>query len=128
MNPLRGITLAAVLVCSAIPAVANHPNKMCLLPEEILDEVQPNIPVELKMAKLDRTDALLYVGALFKIIRGEPPFDLSKVQGAIFIYSDDWPKVYVGLIDGAKGEVCHATTIQSGMHRAVVLEMLKGKA
>lgn len=128
MNLLRGITLAVVLVCSAIPVSAHHPNGMCALPEEVLDAIQPEIPTELKMVKLDRADALNYVHSLFKIIRGTPPFDLSKVQGGVFIYSDIWPVVYVGVFDGPKGEICHATSIQAGMHRAVLLEMLKGRA
>lgn len=128
MNTLRVITLALVLVCSAIPAMAHHKNAVCALPEEILDEVSPNVPVELKMVKLDHSDMLQYVGILFTLLQAEPPFDLKAIKGGVFIYSEQWPSVYVGLIDGPNGEVCHATSMPIDLHTQIVKEMLKGRS
>jgi hypothetical protein len=109
--------------------MANHKGAECVLAEEVLDEVQPRIPVELKMVKFDRFDALRYVGALFALTGGgKPPFDLSKVKGGVVIYSPDWPIVYAGVIDGPGGAICHARGIPRSLHQQVLDAIEKGKA
>lgn len=122
-------TIGAVLVCATTPAPAHHANPMCALPEEVLDDVAPKIPVELRLVKLDRVDMLAYVAAMFKLTGGgNPPFDLSKVASGVVIYSPNWPNVYVGVVDGDGGVICHATLIPLSLHKAVLTEVEKGKA
>lgn len=124
-----GVVCALVLAFIASGASADHKNPACLQPEEIFDELSASIPANFKMVKFDRADALHYIDLLFKFTGGgTPPFDLSKVKGGIIIFSAQYPKVYAGVIDGDKGEVCHAAAIDSKINRAIVAEIQKGKS
>lgn len=128
---MRRIVLLCVCVLAvfASGAFANHKNPQCMMPEEILDELSPKVAKPLTLAKFDRADALQYVALMFKLTGGgEPPFDLSKVKGGIVIYAKNHPVVYAGVVDGAQGEVCHAAVIPANLHRAIFVEIEKGKS
>lgn len=119
---------AVALLSITPPAWANH-NGECVLPEEVLDEVQPRVPVPLTLTKYSRGEALDYIATLFALTGGgKPPFDLSKVKGGVVIFNPKWPLVYVGVLDGPKGEICHARGIPLTLHQDVLTEMEKNKA
>ena len=118
-----------VLSVFASGAFANHKHPQCMMAEEILDEISPKVAQPLTLAKFDRDDALRYVELMFKFTGGgKPPFDLFKVKGGVVIYAKNHPVVYAGVVDGAHGEVCHAAVIPASLHRAILVEIEKGKS
>lgn len=131
MRHLRVIfsaTCISALVWFAQQTFANHANPNCQSPEEVFDELSSSLPFAVEMTRLNASDARQYVKLIFKVIGGQPPFDVSKMTGMVLIHAPALGSVYSGAVDGPNGTMCHAAAVPQWLNELVLNQIAKEKA
>lgn len=129
MRYLGWIIAVWALVWGASPAVANHLGvDVCPAPATILAGFKGKLPSKPILTWISLADAHQYLEILERRTGTIPQFDPTRIKGGVVIRAPHVSKIFLGVVDGDGGTVCHAIRVDADLNREILGEISKGKA